>query len=594
MLNKTQLPIASNQLWKILALLLAIAPAVFMGLFILQYGVDVPYWDQWGIARLLVKQAEGDLSIQDLLAQHNEHRIFFPKLVFLALATLTDWNVKYEMLVILFLACIASLSVYFLFRRTVTQNLILSFFLTFLSNVLIFSPIQYECWLWGFQITFLMPIVCLVLSLLITQLKVNFWVRLLLCIVLATVSTFSVAAGALSWLVLLPVILLSAEGVKRKTLFSAVIPIWLICFSLNIAAYLRGYQSSASSSIANKSSIVLSYPFAFLGSPLGVGNPAFAIVAGCVLVALYVFACLYIVLRWRKFLKQAFVWLAMGAYPILSAMMATLARSGSGVEQALSSRYTTISIYLVIAVIALLAIVFEDIKENKFFALGQLSEQTGHDILQNSLTCLITVSITLNLASSISMSPLVTALQRDRLYAKTCLTFIKFEPNNCIAQSLNPGPPKLIKRLASEMNKIGFVSPPIIEVRNIAKIAPETALEPTAYGKFDSVTPVDQTAYTATGWAVLPQYHKLADSVLLTYQDSAKIPVLFAIASVRYPTPAVANTLRDDRYRYAGWSTSFTIRRLPKQQNLVIEAWAFDTERSQAFRITQQHILGRG
>ncbi|MBD2027068.1 hypothetical protein [Leptolyngbya sp. FACHB-711] len=575
-------------------MLLAIAPAVFMGLFILQYGVDVPYWDQWGVARLLVKQAEGDLSIQDLLAQHNEHRIFFPKLVFLALATLTNWNVKYEMLFILLLACIASLSVYFLFRRTVTQNLILSFFLTFLSNVLIFSPIQYKCWLWGFQITFLMPIVCLVLSLLITQLKVNFWVRLLLCIVLATVSTFSVAAGALSWLVLLPVILLSAEGVKRKTLFSAVIPIWLICFSLNIAAYLSGYQSSVSSSTANKSSIVLSYPFAFLGSPLGVGNPAFAIVAGYVLVALYVFACLYTVLHWRKFLKQAFVWLALGAYSILSAMMATLARSGSGVEQALSSRYTTISIYLVIAVIALLAIVSKDIKENKFYGLWQLSEQTSRDILHNSLTCLIAICFSLNLATSIDASSAVTSVQRDRLFAKTCLTFIRFVPNNCITQYLNPGPPRLIKQFAQDLNKAGFLSPPIVKVNNIAALAPATSRESAAYGEFLSVTPKGRNTFDASGWAALPQHHKPADSVLITYRNAAQRSVLLAIASVRHPTPAVANALRDDRYRYAGWSTSFPIRRLPKQQDLVIEAWAFDTDRSQAFRITQQHILRRG
>lgn len=581
-----------GQGWLILALLLAIAPAIATGSMILKQAVNVPYWDQWGIAVLLLKQNEGDLSFQDLFAQHNEHRIFFPQLIFLALASLTHWNVKYEMLLIFLFGCIASLSIHLLFKLTVTRNRVFVFWLTFFANFLIFSPVQYECWLWGFQITFLMPIVCLVVALLITQLKVSLWFKLLSCIVLATVSTFSVANGVLCWVVLLPVLLVAAEGVKRKTLFLAVIPIWLVCALLNLIAYFSGYKSSPSSYASAKGSVVLSYPFAFLGSPLGVKHPTLALTMGCILVSLYVFACLYILFRQRRLLKHSAVWLGLGVYPILSAVIGTLARSGSGVEQALASRYTTISVYLVIAVVALLAIVSRDIQENPFRVLDRLGQQTGGDILKNSLICLITICLTLNFVSAIEISSLVATLQRDRLFSKTCLTFIRFDPSNCIAQSLNPGPPRLIKRLARGMNAMGYVSPPLVEARNIAKIAPATALEPAAYGEFASLALANSTTYVATGWAALPQYQKPADSVLLTYQNAAKNPVLFAIASVRDSKPDVALALKDDRYQNTGWTAVFSIEQLPqKMQEVVVEAWAFDTERSQAYRVAKQHLL---
>jgi hypothetical protein len=594
MFYKMKLPTAGSRVWVVLALLLAIAPAVFTGLFIVQYGVDVPYWDQWSMAKLLIEQADGSLSFQDLFVQHNEHRIFFPKLAFVSLASLSDWNVKYEMLFSLFLACIASLSIYILLKLTATGDRIFLFFLTFLANFLIFSPAQYECWLWGFQITFLMPMACLTLALLVTQLKLKFWVKLFLCIVLSTVSTFSLTNGVLCWLVLLPVLVLASEGIKRKTLFLAIVPIWLLFIVLNVAAFLSGYKSAASSFPAITSFTVLNYPFIFLGSPLAVGHPALAKTVGYILVALYVFSCSYILLWRRHLLTRAVVWLALGLYPILSALMGAVARSGSGVEQALSSRYITISVYFTIAIVALLAIVSKDIKENKFYALWQLSEQTSRDILHNSLTCLIAICFSLNLATSIDASSAVNSVQRDRLFAKTCLIFIRFVPNNCITQYLNPGPPRLIKQFAQDLNKAGFLSPPIVEVNNIAALAPATSRETAAYGEFLSVTPRGRNTFDASGWAALPQHHKSADSVLITYRNAAQRSVLLAIASVRHPTPAVANALRDDRYEYTGWSTSFTIRRLPKQQDLVIEAWAFDTERSQAFRITQQHILRRG
>ena len=65
--------------------------------FIYRFGVDVPFWDQWELVPFLDLWASGTLSLGDLFSQHNEHRIFFPRLIMLLLAAATGWNSRAEM-----------------------------------------------------------------------------------------------------------------------------------------------------------------------------------------------------------------------------------------------------------------------------------------------------------------------------------------------------------------------------------------------------------------------------------------------------------------------------------------------------------------
>src|SRR6266481_6254246 len=64
-------------------LLLIAAPPLLIGFLILRDGVDTPFWDEWdGTAPLFEKMAAGTLCFADFFAQHNEHRILFPRLIF--------------------------------------------------------------------------------------------------------------------------------------------------------------------------------------------------------------------------------------------------------------------------------------------------------------------------------------------------------------------------------------------------------------------------------------------------------------------------------------------------------------------------------
>jgi len=78
-------------------LLLSAIPLIVLVVSIAAFAVDVPIADQWALVPLLEKSYAGRLSLRDLWAQHNEHRLLFPRLLMLGLAHLTGWNTAYEL-----------------------------------------------------------------------------------------------------------------------------------------------------------------------------------------------------------------------------------------------------------------------------------------------------------------------------------------------------------------------------------------------------------------------------------------------------------------------------------------------------------------
>ncbi len=72
--------------------LLAVAAIRFV--IVIAYATDVPYWDQWDaeIDSLYRRFMEGTLSFFDLIAPHNEHRIFFTRVVGLALFAANEYQ----------------------------------------------------------------------------------------------------------------------------------------------------------------------------------------------------------------------------------------------------------------------------------------------------------------------------------------------------------------------------------------------------------------------------------------------------------------------------------------------------------------------
>src|SRR3954454_17393560 len=98
----------------------AALPSILPLAMILIYGVNFPYWDEWdrSIAGMYIKAHQHQLTFGDLVRQHNEHRILIPRLIFLALNSMTHWNAIGEMIAQWVVVVLTSLLILALCRRT--------------------------------------------------------------------------------------------------------------------------------------------------------------------------------------------------------------------------------------------------------------------------------------------------------------------------------------------------------------------------------------------------------------------------------------------------------------------------------------------
>lgn len=198
------------------------------------YGNATPYWDQWDAeaANLYKPFLEGTLGWTDLLAPHNEHRIFTTRVLALALLTVNGiWNPLLQMVVNAVLH-IVTLGVGIVMLTRVVGRHHLPALLAF-ALILFGIPYAWENTLAGFQSQFyfvlLFSIACLWLAVTADPLSGRWWLGII-CAVFAFFSLasgiFTLAAGAIVGLALY----ISGLRQTRKQLFGVGILFGLFVF----------------------------------------------------------------------------------------------------------------------------------------------------------------------------------------------------------------------------------------------------------------------------------------------------------------------------------------------------------------------------
>jgi hypothetical protein len=576
----------SSKLGQCFGLSLAILPACLIVALIAKYSVDVPYWDQWNLTLIFEKLSRGTLSLADLFAQQNEYRQFFPNLIFVALGWLTRWDVRYEMFVSFLLACLVSFNIYRLSKITVGGSQGQRFLLLFISNLLIFSPIQYENWLSGEQVVYYMPIACVTTCILIAYSDLSLRVKFLICVCLSTVSTFSSANGMLCWIIIPPVLAWArTRGESRgKTCW---VFGWIICVALNATLYFHGYVKPPGNPSLLEPLLhplnALIYFLAFLGSLFAIGGHPFiiAVIVGGALTAVSGLLCLYI----RRFsadfalVSRSIGWLMIALYSVLTGVIVTFGRLGFGVEQSTSYRYTTFSLYLAVALVNLVPIILDDATRRGYFR----SVQAYTSQLIPLMAALLTLVQALVLFVVIRHGTSV--ILRQRLHAKACLLFINVAQEECV-KGLLPDI-DVLKQDANALNRLGYLRPALIESKRVQDIeASGGAVDD--YGSFNVLMRVDDGAYAASGWAVLPSSGRPADAILLAYDNGGGDDIVFALADVS----GERNTEARGRDAPVGarWQKTFSTGTLPTLPTK-LRAWAFDAVTGKAYQLNGTHVV---
>lgn len=322
--------------------------------------VNVPVNDQWDMVPDIRLARDGDLRINDLWAQHNEHRLVFPRIVLLSLALVTEWDVRVEMIASLLFALGCFAVVYALLRRSFTGRHPAVLALAAVSAAaLMFSPVQYENWLWGWQVQWFMNVLGALTALAVLELwpaRRRAGAAVAVAIVAAFIGQYSLANGVFIWVVALPI--LAVEARYRRWL-----PVWILAGGVSTLAYLVGYHKPEhhppTSEFFRHPLDSSRYVALYLGRPLSESQDT-AIALGYILTAIFLALCVNFAVRGLGSVRRVLVWFGVGMYAVFSAITTAIGRAGFGVEQAGASRYTTVALLLTLAVMAMAACALAD------------------------------------------------------------------------------------------------------------------------------------------------------------------------------------------------------------------------------------------
>jgi hypothetical protein len=550
-----------------LLFLVALLPIVLIAALINYYGVNVPYGDEWRILTFLVKWDSHQLTFADFYATHNGHRILLPRLIFLALTQLTHGSLRAEMFFSLLLCTLTSLGLYLLLRRSVGGSTTKHLGLWALINLFLFSPIQAENWLWGFQLQIFLSNLCVVGAIICISSGAKLTGRLAGAFAFALAGTFSFGNGVLIW----PAVFLVMVCWRERFSIQAA---WIAGALLVMLAYVSGYPPREPTPAAIRWFDYLLYFAGFLGAPLArIPNSkplVLPVALGTLLVAGFVCAAGRLIWR-REALANAAPWLALGVYAVGSAAMASFARIHSGPAHALDSRYTTVGLVLVISLIGLVASGIE--RDRRWFGKSAII-----GMAVGSLLVLYAINAPFELRY----------LRLNRGFREQGKTALEFSAVLDLEQMyravlLIREDPETLARCLDVLDRLKLLDPPRRQTAVVVDGEDRPKRATDEYGVFEDVGAANGDSLIASGWAYLPHEERPPASVVLAYRSGADWKA-FALSAVTQSRPDLEAKHGSRSYGSAGWRLAFPRNLLPSGEQ-EISAWVVEAENGRTYRM---------
>jgi hypothetical protein len=321
--------------------------------------------DEWG------GDPTASVVLHNLFAQHNEHRIFIPRLFFLIdkylfagsnLFTLTA-NIAVQL-------CTAIILIGIAYREESAAPIRTAWAIGLILGLL-FSGYQYENLFWGFQISVFLVSTFAIAAFWVLAFRGVTWIGLLLAALLGTAATFSLANGILV-LLILPLLAIALR------LSWAHVMILATAFVVVLVIYLRGYHALANhndpiQALRHLDQVVI-FALTYLGAPITANvNSVFELLdlnqvfgdlglrlydasvviglTGCVVTAWYGYQMMR---RPREFGPAHFTLLAMMAFVVGTAFVTALGRLDFSTQQAEASKYGTPVLMFWVAVLLMI------------------------------------------------------------------------------------------------------------------------------------------------------------------------------------------------------------------------------------------------
>ncbi|MFA5268535.1 MAG: hypothetical protein WC379_11240 [Methanoregula sp.] len=333
-------------------------PALVQLLFILRFGVNVVYCDQWNFVPIIDKWYSGSLTVSDLISQDAEHRYFFPRIVMLILALGTHYNTVAEMIVSWIILILTTLIILWIYVRS--SGISVTSALGFLPvMLLLFNFRQHENILWGWQISYYLAIFFFILALFLLERSEEFGPSFCIALVCAVLSSFSAFFGLFTWVVCFIFLLIIQR--KRELILA-----WGLAGIFTFMLYFWQWQKPVGNPVFFP---VESHPFqGALFFFLNVGAPLsylyrYALLSGLAILCL----CGIVIWISRKegLIRRHTPWISFLLFSLLTSGAILIGRGGLGDGTALWSRYTTVTVLGVIGMYLMYLDIFRSYRAEK-------------------------------------------------------------------------------------------------------------------------------------------------------------------------------------------------------------------------------------
>lgn len=390
-----------------------LVPFAFLLWFVWRYGVNVPILDQWGLPEMFVAAREGRLRhyVLGLMFPNNEHVILVPKLIWTALAFPTGWNACAEMFVTCALALVSFIAVERLGGDSGGGARGLR---SFVNAVVMFSAVQYENWLWGFQLAFLLTQTLVVVAVVVVRRTygadfhpISEWKKFgvrrpfpylpneaLAAAGLCAAASLSSAQGLLAWGVLAPLLHFSPglRAVRWR-----IMAFWTFAATMTAVAYVSFFANGYA--VAYDRSFALRHPLSALaafvglvGAPFAQGFPTpvgwSAALLGSGILLLLAVATVHAARR--GLMMEIAPCLALAAFGLGFVALTTVGRAGVGLDAiAVTSRYLTAPALTAVATFDILRLAARNRKEamRGYCAVAVMAVTLSAVAVPNALRC---------------------------------------------------------------------------------------------------------------------------------------------------------------------------------------------------------------
>lgn len=557
-------------------LMAGLAPIALMLATVLRLWLPLPYWDEWSTpAENLYNLSQGKLTFTELFSQHNESRKLFPRLLYLGLAQLGGWDVRKEMTITFLIVCAIAFLFYRLLSRTAGASKTAALLAWIAAAFLCFSPVQLENFLWGVQLEVFFPGLAVLALIAINLSALPLGRKGLLNGLLAFVATYTVAHGMLLWLLGIP-LLASGEKISRRRRFF-VYATYALAAAAALIAYFLGYQRPRHHPeflAGHPGALKLAhYLILWVGSYFNsaIANPFVVGLAAILLVAFALLGGFWVIRKqgaWRAF----FPGFILAAYACATAAITAIGRIGFGVDQALDVRYQPYSLFLYLALIALLFALYCTYFRNaasgrrRLFTLG--CALVALDAMIGWLGCFRD-----------GLRAQVVIAERNRSLMRA-LEWIEVIPDNPKLRTLFPLPDTLLPRIRV-MRQHGILRLPFVSER-LAMAARETPQPRNGdpFGQLETCFINSDRELQVAGRAQIPDRAQPPDCIIIGASDASGVYKPVSILETTRPRGGgKAKGPKDQRLLFA---ETINPSNLPPG-DVTISAWAVDLQRDKLY-----------